>query len=417
MDRTILHCDMNAFYASVEELHDPSLKKGPMAVCGDPDSRHGIILAKNEQAKAFGIVTAETIWQARRKCPQLMLVKPHHERYSYYSGLVSRIYDRYTDMVEPYSIDESWLDVTGSLNLFGDGITIADNIRKAIREELGMTASVGVSYNKVFAKMGSEYKKPDGTTWITRENYKELLWPLPAGQLFFVGGTTAEKLAAIGVKTIGQLAVADRKMLVSLLGKHGELIHDYANGRDDSKVSRSSEKERIKSVGNGITFKRNLQGITDLKRGCIALADTVAGRLRKYGLKCQGVKVDIKDPFFKTISRQKQLERPSSIAGEISAAAMEIINSSWNMADPVRMLTITGINLTGENEDEQLSMLSLSNGSREKSEKVERALDHIRGKYGTRSITFGGAVGNDMGIGPWHEHEDEVVIINEEEDK
>ena len=398
MDRTILHCDMNGFYASVELLALPDLIGKPMAVCGNPDNRHGIILAKSEEAKAFGIVTAETVWQAKKKCPGLILVRPHHEKYRLYSDRINEIYERFTDQIEPFSIDESWLDVTGSLRLFGSGKEIADQIRSTVKKELGLTLSVGVSYNKVFAKMGSEYKKPDATTLISRENYKDLLWPLPIRELFFVGGATAEKLERSGMKTIGDLAVYNRDLVCAMLGKQGAVIHDYANGIDDSPVSLSYERQKIKSVGNGMTFKRDLNGVEDVKTAILALSDTVAGRLRKYEMKCQGVKVDIKDPLFKTISRQKQLSLATNLAEEISTAAMELIQKSWNIKDPIRMLTITGIGLCDELESEQLSIFDLDQKNRGKTETIERTLDTIRRKYGGSAITFGGILKNDIGI-------------------
>ncbi len=407
MDRTILHCDMNGFYASVELLELPELKGKPVAVCGNPELRHGIILAKSEEAKAFGVVTAETVWQAKRKCPGLILVRPHHDKYKAYSKKINLIYERFTDMVEPFSIDESWLDVTGSRRLFGSGREIADRIRAAVREEFGLTLSVGVSFNKIFAKMGSEYKKPDATTEITRGNYKEILWPLPLRELFFVGGATAEKLEKAGMKTIGDLALYNRSLLCSMLGKHGGAIHDYANGIDDSPVSLSYERQKIKSVGNGMTFRRDLVGADDISTAVLALSDTVAGRLRKYEMKCQGVKVDIKDPFFKTISRQKQLELPTNLADEIGAAALELIRKSWNLKAPIRLITITGINLAEEGEAEQLSLFTAGRGNREKSEKIERTMDGIRRKYGESAITFGRIINNDIGIDLYEDTEEE----------
>lgn len=406
MDRTILHCDMNGFYASVELLALPELKGKPMAVCGNPENRHGIILAKSEEAKAYGVVTAETVWQAKKKCPGLILVRPHHEKYRSYSKKINQIYERFTDMIEPFSIDESWLDVTGSLRLFGSGKEIADRIRSIVKEELGLTLSVGVSYNKVFAKMGSEYKKPDATTLITRENYKELLWPLPLRELFFVGGATAEKLEKAGMKTIGDLARYNRDLICAMLGKQGAVIHDYANGIDDSPVSLSYERQKIKSVGNGMTFRRDLLGADDIQTAILALSDTVAGRLRKYEMKCQGVKVDIKDPMFRTISRQKQLPLATNLAEEIGRGAMELIKKSWNMKDPIRMLTITGIGLADEREAEQLSFFAADQKDRGKAETIERTLDSIRRKYGGSAITFGGILNNDIGIDLYDQEED-----------
>lgn len=398
MDKVILHCDMNGFYASVELLSHPELKDRPMAVSGDPDNRHGIILAKNEIAKKYGVVTAETIWQAKKKCPDLQLVRPHHDKYKEYSDKINKIYLEYTDMVEPFSIDESWLDVTASQKLFGTGRQIADTIRERIKSEFNLTLSVGVSYNKIFAKMGSEYKKPDATTEITRNNYKTLLWPKPVGELFFVGWATAGKLEKLGIHTIGDLARADAKALEALLGKQGPVLYSYANGFDDSPVARFDQREKIKSVGNGITFKRNLKGMDDILTALTSLSDTVASRLRKYQMKAFGVKVDIKDPYFKTISRQKQLNHPTNLAAEIRAASLEILKASWNLSDPIRLLTITAINLTDETADEQLSLFDAADGGREKRESIERTMDDIRKKFGDSSITFGQIIDNDLGI-------------------
>jgi len=444
MDRVILHCDMNGFFASVELLDYPHLADKPMAVCGSPENRHGIILAKNEIAKGYGVVTAETLWQARKKCPQLQVVPPHHDKYRHYSRLINDIYLRFTDMVEPFSVDESWLDVTASQRLFGSGREIADRIRARVREELGLTLSAGVSFNKIFAKMGSEYKKPDATTEITRENYKDLLWPLPVSELFFCGFSTSQKLNDIGIVTIGDLALANPASLEKLLGKQGPQLRTYARGEDDSPVKLFNQRDKIKSVGNGFTFRRDLLGEQDILAGITSLCDTVAGRLRKYQLKAYGVKVDIKDPSLKTITRQKQLDRPVNLSSDIKAAAMDIIRQSWRMSDPIRLLTVTAINLVGETEDEQLSLFdalaglspasdtqSSAPGSsvpgsapgsaaradlsqhsigstpspvladparREAAESMERAMDEIRKKYGSSSIGYGAALGSDIGI-------------------
>ena len=395
-DRVILHCDMNGFFASVELLNHPELRDVPMAVSGDPDSRHGIILAKNQHAKEYGIVTAETIWQAKKKCPGLVLVRPHMSQYKEFCTKINAIYQRFTDMVEPFSIDESWLDVTASQMLFGSGREIADTIRETVKNELGLTLSAGVSFNKTFAKMGSEYKKPDATTEITRENYRDLLWPLPAGELFGVGKATSQKLAKAGIKTIGDIAMADKKYLTALLGKVGTVIWEHANGIDDSPVSLYTEREPVKSVGNGITFKRDLVTGDDIAVAVKALSDTVAGRLRSYGLKACGIKVDIKDPYFKVISRQKQLLSPTWLSQEISSTATEIINSSWQQGAPIRMLTITGINLTDELSEEQLNLFAADIEERDKSEKVEFTMYEVRKKYGTDAIGFASAIKNDL---------------------
>lgn len=398
-DRTILHCDMNGFYASVELLDYPQYKNIPMAVCGNPTNRHGIILAKNEVAKKYNIVTAETLWSARKKCPDLVCVRPHREKYKKYSKLINQIYLRYTDMVEPFSIDESWLDVTASLNLFGDGKTIADDIRKTVKKELGLTLSAGVSFNKIFAKMGSDYKKPDATTVITRDNYKSILWPLDVGKLFFVGSASANKLQKAGINTIGDLAVSDKKLVTAILGKQGAMIHDYANGLDNEPVCLFNQREKIKSVGNGVTFKRNLKSEEDIKIAVVGLSDKVASRLRKYQMKAYGVKVDIKNPDFKVISRQKQLFVATNISEEIFKTAMDLIHANWPENNPIRLLTITAINLTDEDEAEQLNMFSQLNAdSRYKNQSMEKAIDQIRSKFGDSAITFGRVINNDIGI-------------------
>lgn len=397
-NRVILHCDMNGFFASVELLDYPELRDKPMAVCGDPESRHGIILAKNEIAKRYGIVTAETLWQARKKCPDLQTVPPHHKKYQHYSRLINEIYLQYTDMVEPFSVDESWLDVTASQKLFGNGKQIADKIRHQVKKELGLTLSAGVSFNKIFAKMGSDYKKPDATTVITQENYKNILWPLDIRDLFFVGKATADKLQGVGIHTIGQLAESDRHTVTALLGKQGSIIHDYANGLDQTPVSRFDEREDVKSIGNGSTFRRNLNGIQDIRTAVIALSDTVAVRLRQKKKKAFGVKVDIKDPSLEVISRQQQLDNPTNLAENIADTAVSIIEKSWNLRHPIRMLTVTAINLCPEDQAQQLSLFSSENIQNETGEKMERTMDDIRKKFGRNAITFGRIIKNDIGL-------------------
>lgn len=398
MERTILHCDMNGFFASVELLDYPELLNQPMAVCGNPKSRHGIILAKNEIAKAYGIKTAETIWQAKKKCPDLKLVKPHHEKYNFYSKLINDIYYRYTDLVEPFSIDESWLDVTASQNLLGTGIEIADHIRETIKKELGLTLSVGVSFNKIFAKMGSEYKKPDATTVIGPDNFKELLWPLPVGELFYVGNVMSVKMNRLGIKSIGDLALYDKSLIQSQFGKQGLLVHDFANGLENEPVSLSSERRKIKSLGNGITFKRDLESEEDILTAVIALSDTVSSRLRQYGMKATGIKVEIKNPSFQTISRQRQLDNPSNLTEEIKKVALDLISNATKTRFPIRLLTITGINLCDEHDEKQINWFQSMDKNKENTEKLERTLDQIRSKYGIGAINYGQVLNNDIGI-------------------
>lgn len=400
MDRTILHCDCNSFFASVECVFRPELKTVPMAVCGNPENRHGIILAKNELAKKAGVVTAETVWQARQKCPELVLVPPHHQEYVRYSSLVNAIYQRYTDQVEPFSIDESWLDVTGSRTLFGSGKTIADAIRKAVREELGITVSAGVSFNKIFAKMGSDYKKPDATTVISRENYRQLLWPLPISEMIFVGKASRTALRELGIYTIGDLARAEPSLLLARLGKIGGVLSTYARGEDQSIVaSIYDEPEEPKSVGNGMTFRRDLSGEDDLRIGVLYLADSVAARLRRHGLRCRTVAVTVKDPKFHTVSKQKILPRSTDLAKTIAEASLELIRSCWSPSSPIRSITITASRFH-ESGGDQLSLFQSAEEIKDpgKRERLEQAVDQVRSRYGKKAVSFGRILKNDIGI-------------------
>ena len=392
MDRIILHCDLNCFYASVELLSHPDLRDVPMAVCGDPQSRHGIILAKNEPAKKFGVQTAETIWQAKKKCPDLVLLPPHHDLYREYSRKVNAIYDEYTDLVEPFGIDESWLDVTHTLHLFGgDARALADALRERMKRQLGLTLSVGVSFNKVFAKLGSDYKKPDATTVISRENWNELVWPLPVGDLLYVGGAARKLLKQYGITTIGQLAACKPEMLETLMGKMGTQLYDYANGLDRDPVRSRYDTEPVKSVGNGTTFPQNLTTREQVHAGIAVLADSVASRLRHAGLYAGGVQVTVRDPQFHDRSRQRQLAAPTHLIRDLTDAAMELLYELWKPPSPIRALTVTAIHLVQEGEAyEQMDLFSSGPG-KEKQEKLEGAMEQIRKKFGADAIVFGAA--------------------------
>lgn len=411
MDRKILHCDMNNFYASVELLSYPDLKNKPVAVAGDPDSRHGIILAKNQAAKRFGVVTAETIQSAKRKCPDLVTLPPHHNKYREYSHMLNSLYLEYTDMVEPFSVDESWLDVTASEMLLGDAKLIADNIRKRIKSELGLTLSVGVSFNKFFAKMGSDYKKPDATTVISRENYRKLIWPMPVSEMFFVGKATAKKLNSLGIYTIGEIANADKSLLVKALGSHGSKIYIYANGLDGEPVRLYTDRDDVKSVGHGMTFRRDLNGPDDINIALIALADKVSSRLRRYKKWANGIKIEITTPEFKKFSKQKKL--PTSIGNPtaIRAVGFELIKELKFTNKPIRLLTVTAIDLSDSPNGGQLTIFSagLETSESTKSDKDEnlgRAMDEIREKFGSSSIKFAHILKNDIGIDDSSNEED-----------
>ena len=363
-----------------------------MAVCGNPSTRHGIILAKNEAAKHFQVKTAETIWQARKKCPDLILLPSHHHKYRHYSKLVNGIYQRYTDLVEPFGIDESWLDVTGSLHLFGDDARqLADDIRARLRQEVGLTISVGVSFNKVFAKLGSDYKKPDATTVISRENWRDIVWPLPVGDLLFVGRAAQRTLGQYGVETIGQLAACKPEMLEQLMGKMGVQLYRYANGLDDAPVRPQHQREPVKSVGNSTTFPENLTRWEEIRSGLQLLSDSVAGRLRKEGLYCGGVAVAVKDAQFRTVSRQMRLGTPTHLMRDIFEAAQELTRRIWKAPTPVRLLSVTALYITDSADSyQQLDLLAGDAPLRDqRQEQLESAMDTIRGKYGRDAIAFG----------------------------
>ena len=402
-DRRILHCDMNSFYASVELLSRPDIKDKPVAVAGDPDSRHGIILAKNELAKKFGVVTAETIQSARRKCPELVTIPPHHDKYQEYSHILNSIYLEYTDLVEPFSVDESWLDVAASEMLLGDAKIIADNIRERVHRELGLTLSVGVSFNKIFAKMGSDYKKPNATTVISRENFKELLWPMPASEMFFVGRATATKLSNFGIHTIGDLAHADPLLLSNTFGVHGVNLYKYANGQDDDPVRAYDNREDIKSVGHGMTFRRNLRGADDIGIALTELTDKVSTRLRRHAKWARGVKIEITTPEFKRLSRQKRLPNPINSPTAFRKVAFDLIKELNYTNRPIRLLTVTAIDLTDSQDGGQLTIFTMGASTDEKNqydrdENIAKAMDEIRDKFGNSSIKFAHVIGNDIGI-------------------
>ena len=389
--RVILHCDCNNFFASVELLKYPELRDKPVAVAGDPEGRHGIILAKNMAAKRLGVQTAETIWQAKQKCPGLILLPPHHDEYEAMSQRVNEIYLSVTDQVEPFSVDESWLDVTGSQRLFGDGKTIADELRRRIREELGITISVGVSDNKSWAKLGSDYKKPDATTVITSGNVSDILHPLPIQDMLFVGSAAAEVLRRHGVMTIGMLAATPKESLVKWLGKQGEGLWDMANGLDHTPVRRWGEGEAVKSVGNGMTYPHDLKGEDAWKAGLMPLCDSVGSRLRAQHLKCRTVSLQIKDPQFKVISRQKTLSMPTSLTKVLFRETLGILHQCWPADAPIRLLTVTASSLCREDEAEvaQLSFLTDVKPDDPRQARIEQAMDEVRRRFGTESLIPG----------------------------
>ena len=395
-DRIILHSDCNNFFASVECAQNPLLWEVPLAVAGDRERRQGIILAKNEIAKRYGVKTAEPIWQALKKCPDLVIVPPRYTLYEEYSKRINGIYEEYTDLVEKFSIDESWLDVTGSTKLFGNGKQIADALRERIKKEIGITVSVGVSFNKIFAKMGSDYKKPDATTVISRANYKEIIYPLPVSDLIFVGKSAGQRLYNANIRTVGDLAKADDSFIEKMLGKTGLVLLEYARGEDNSPVMKAGYEREAKSIGKGLTFSRNLVGLSDIRKGLSVLCDYIAAKMREKGFKCTVVTVHIRDEQFKTISRQKHLDKPTYLAKEICDTAEELIIANWSMKKPIRMITVTGSGFVSSDIGGQMSLFE--DIEEKKEENLERAIDKIRKAYGKDSIKKASIINNDLGI-------------------
>ena len=387
-ERVILHSDLNNFFASVEIALNPALKGKPLIVCGDPKERHGVVLAKNEEAKKLGIKTAETVYSALKKCPDLQMVGSHFHEYKKYSLLVKEIYARYTDCIEECSIDECALDMTESTFLFGSGYEIAERIRKEVKEELGLTVSIGVSFNKIFAKLASELKKPDAVTEITRENYKTRVWGLPVGELLFVGKSTQETLRKIGVRTIGDLANADETLVSKVLGKRGRQLRVYARGEDDEPVKACKEKEDLKSVGNSTTLPKDIWDREEIKRWFYALAESVTARLRAADVgRANTVHIVVRDTQMKDVTCQTKIP-PTAHCGDIAKAAYALYCQHFPLGMRVRMLGITVSGFVYHIEQIRLDDV-LDGQDYEREERMESAVEKIRKKYGYATLQRG----------------------------
>lgn len=384
MERTVLHIDCNKFYASVECLYRPEIRNKPVAVGGDVESRHGIILTKNEIASKYGLTVGEPLWKARKKCPDLIIVPPNYPLYLRFSKLARMIYADYSEFIEPFGLDENWIDVSGSVQ---SGEEIANEIRERVKSELGITVSVGVSFNKIFAKLGSDYKKPDAVTVISKDNFRDIVWPLPCGDLLMVGRATAAKLNSYGIKTIGELANTDEKFLKTVLGKNGQTLRDYANGLDISPVRRADEASDVKSVGNSTTTPRDLVDNDDVKIVFRVLCESVATRLREQGIKGKTVTISVRDVNLNSFTRQQKMKSHSDISSEIHTCAMTLFLNNYNWLYPIRSL---GVSVSDFDIDfcEQYDF-SHSVENREKQEKIETAVDSLRRRFGNYCIQRG----------------------------
>ena len=386
MERIILHADLNNFYASVECVRNPSLWNHPIAVCGDPEARHGIVLAKNQLAKVCKVKTGDTLWQAKQKCPDILFVAPHFELYDQYSKAAREIYGQFTDQVEPFGLDECWLDVTDSKDLFGSGKIIANTLRDRIRAELGITISVGVSFNKIFAKLGSDLKKPDATTVISPNNFRAVVWPLPANDLLYVGRATYAKLLQYGIHTIGDIAGCEPSFLVYLFGKNGQMLWEFANGLDAAPVASAGTLPPMKTIGNGTTTPRDLVSDEDVRLVLMALCEKVSARLREANVVCRTVAVQIRDNQLMTYERQGPLEFPNRTAQSLLEKAFSLYRQNRPPC-PVRSIAVRAVNLETEPQ-EQISFLPEITAL-QRQESLETAVDSIRHKFGKGSIRKG----------------------------
>jgi DNA polymerase-4 len=385
MPRHILHVDMNAFYASVECQRHPELRDKPVAICGSQEDRHGIVLTANYVAKPFGVKTGMAVWQAKQCCPHLVVLPPDMREYIRFSRMAREIYEDYTDQVEAFGLDENWLDITGSVGLFGSPMTIAKEISERIKFELGITASIGVAENKITAKLGSDYKKPDAITRIESDNYKEIAYPLPVEDLLYVGPATSKKLRAAGITTIGRLAETPVEYLIQRWGKIGGVLHMFANGKDCSPVQRTDHVRSIKSVGNSATTPRDLRTNDDVHLMLLLLAESIASRLRDLVSRCTVVEVYVRDVDLLSFTRQRKLYAPTCSSSEIAEVAFELFRKSYRWAKPIRSIGVRGSGLVDASSGVQISLYQ-DDIKRDKWERIDATVDELRMQYGYMSI-------------------------------
>lgn len=386
MDRAILHCDMNNFYASVECMLDPSIKDKPVAVCGSQKDRHGIVLAKNYHAKDYGVKTGDTIWQAQNKCKDIVIIDtPHFDEYAKYSKLARNLYREYTDLVEPMGLDECWLDVSASTRLFGSPEKIANDLREKVKCKFNLTISVGVSFNKTFAKLGSDMKKPDATTIITRDNFKTVVWPLPVSDLFGVGRRTNEKLKKLFIYTIGDLANTKIDRLENLFGKNGVYLYEAANGLEDDEVQKYDELDEVKSISHGITTVKDLKSDDEVWAVMLELAQEIGYKLRAKELRARGVYVSIRDDKLFWEQYQKRLRSSEQSAINIAKYAFKLFKDRYNWDRNIRTVTIGVTNLSHEDTPEQLSIFDCIE-NKSKIEKAEKVMEELNLRYGEEIV-------------------------------
>lgn len=384
-DRVILHVDLNCFYASVETVLNPALRGQPVAVCGSREDRHGIVLAKSEVAKRAGVKTGMTNGTAAALCPGLIIVPPHYSMYEKFSRLAKKIYQRYTNLVEPFGLDENWLDMTAGMAAFESPFALAEEIRTTVSRELGLTVSIGVSFNKVFAKLASDMKKPDAVTMVTRENYRTLVWRQPVEALLFVGHATAEKLHRFSVHTIGDLAAADTAFLRTLLGKSGVMLQEFACGHDTSRVMDISESVSPQSVGHGVTCNADITSDDEVFRIFLELAQDIGRSLREGGYFARGLQICVRDKTLTDKQFDTLLPERTQSGKYLAEAAFRLYRSVYRRESPIRALTIRATRLTQGREGEQYDFFY--DAAREKRQAgIEAAMDDITARYGRNTI-------------------------------
>ncbi len=383
--RLILHSDLNSFYASVEMMLDPKLRGKAVAVCGSCEDRHGIVLAKSEPAKKAGVKTGMVNWQAKQRCPSLIIVPPQFEQYLKYSRLTREIYQRYTDQIEPFGIDECWLDVTDSQGLLGTGRQIAENIRQSVCCELGLTVSIGVSFNKVFAKLGSDLRKPDAVTVIDEDNFRQVIWQLPANQLLFVGRATECKLTEQGIRTIGDIVAAGADTMQRLLGKNGGLLWLYASGLDQARVVTDDLRPLVKSVSHGITCRDDLVNNDEVWMVLLELSQDIGHKLRLHQLYACGVQLAVKDKLLSYRQFQAPLDVPSQSPMEIAVKARDLFVKNYGWQNRVRALTVRAFNLIPGSWPQQMNVFDDQRKRRQR-QLLEQTMDELRGRFGNRAI-------------------------------
>lgn len=383
-----MHSDANCFYASVEMLHHPECRTLPMAVGGDPETRHGIILTANYIAKRRGVKTGSAIWEAKEACPGLVIRPPDYGQYLRFSGYLRKIYEEYTDCVEPFGLDECWMDVTASCGIKGDGEKIADEINRRIKKELGITVSVGVSWNKIFAKFGSDFKKPDAVTMINRENYRGIVWPKPVSDLLYVGRATERKLKRYGIRTIGDLAETDPEFLNVTFGKMGRTLSVFARGQDQTPVSKSGDVPPVKSVGNGMTMPYDLTTDEEVRVACYMLSESVARRLCENGFVGDVIELYLRDKELSGITRQHRIETPTNISCEIAEEAFRLFRKNYRWEKPIRGLCVRVSNLSEESHPYQISLFR-DEAARKKQKRMDQTVEFIRKRFGEDSVRRG----------------------------